>query len=138
MKTVLLFGTFDFLHSGHMHTFEEAKKLGDTLIVSVARDKAVETIKAKFPLHSEEERLNLVRHIDIVDDAILGDEEQSVYSFFDKFIPDIIALGYDQDALKEDIETFIATHDYATTCVTLPVYKNGDMKSSRIKETLAI
>ena len=138
MKTVLLFGTFDFLHSGHIFTFEEAKKLGDVLVVSVARDIAIETIKGKKPLRSEEERLALVNHINIVEDAFLGDEKLGVYSFFEKFFPDIIALGYDQDALKEDVETFIVEHKYMTKCVTLPAYKNGETTSSKIKESLAL
>ena len=86
MKTVLLFGTFDFLHSGHIFTFEEAKKLGDVLVVSVARDIAIETIKGKKPLHSEEERLALVNHINIVEDAFLGDEKLGVYSFFESVL----------------------------------------------------
>jgi len=138
MKTILLFGTFDFLHSGHIFTFEAAKKLGDTLVVSVARDAAVEQIKGKRPLHSEEERLALVKHIDIVDDAFLGDEEQSVYSFFSEFVPDVIALGYDQDALKADIEQFLSGHNIDATCVTLPAYKPEEMKSSKIKESFGI
>ncbi|PIR75282.1 MAG: FAD synthase [Candidatus Magasanikbacteria bacterium CG_4_9_14_0_2_um_filter_42_11] len=138
MKTVLLFGTFDFLHSGHIFTFEEAKKLGDKLVVSVARDSAVEKIKGKKPLHAEEERLALVKHIDIVNDAFLGDEEQSVYSFFSEFVPDVIALGYDQDALKVDIETFLKEHNITATCLTLPAYKPEQMKSSKIKESFGI
>ncbi|PIR76570.1 MAG: FAD synthase [Candidatus Magasanikbacteria bacterium CG10_big_fil_rev_8_21_14_0_10_42_10] len=138
MKTVLLFGTFDFLHSGHIFTFEEAKKLGDILVVSVARDSAVENIKGKKPLHAEEERLALVKHIDIVDDAFLGDEEQSVYSFFAEFVPDVIALGYDQDALKADLETFLKARRIATSYITLPAYKPEQMKSSKIKESFGI
>ncbi|EKD68199.1 MAG: Cytidylyltransferase [uncultured bacterium] len=138
MKKVLSFGTFDFLHSGHIFTFEKARKLGDTLIVSVARDRAIKKIKGKNPLHTEDERLALVRHIDMVDEAFLGDEELGVYSFFKKFVPDIIALGYDQPELKKDVEAFIATNEYHTICITLPPYKNGKTKSSTIKKSLGL
>jgi FAD synthetase len=138
MKTILIFGTFDFLHSGHLHAFQEAKKLGDRLVVSIARDVSVENIKGKTPIHSEEERLRLVQHIDVVDEAFLGDEELGVYSFFSELKPDIIALGYDQDGLKLDLERFIKKHNYKAKIVTLSIYKEGKTKSSSIKKKLGL
>ena len=41
-KIVLCHGVFDLLHLGHIRHFEEAKKLGDYLIVSVTLNKFVE------------------------------------------------------------------------------------------------
>ena len=38
MKLVMCAGTFDIVHPGHLYFFSEAKKLGDKLIVVVARD----------------------------------------------------------------------------------------------------
>ena len=138
MKTVLLFGTFDFLHSGHLHAFQEADKLGDRLVVSVARDSAIDKIKGKAPIHSEHERLALVNHIEIVDIAFLGDKELGIYSFFEELQPDIVALGYDQDGLKRDLEIFIKEHEYNSTIVTLSIYKEGEIKSSTIKTKLGL
>lgn len=138
MKTVLLFGTFDFLHSGHLHAFQEAKALGDRLVVSIARDKIVEQIKGKAPIHDEAERLGLVQHIEIVDDAFLGDEELGVYSFFSDVKPDVIALGYDQQELKQDIERFLEESGNKATLVTISAYKDGATKSSGIKNELGL
>lgn len=42
MKKVLIFGSFDSLHKGHLNLFKQARKHGDKLIAVVARD---ETIK---------------------------------------------------------------------------------------------
>ncbi|PIR03190.1 MAG: FAD synthase [Candidatus Magasanikbacteria bacterium CG11_big_fil_rev_8_21_14_0_20_43_7] len=138
MNTVLIFGTFDFLHSGHLHAFEEAKKLGDHLIVCVGRDKAVEEIKGTLPIHSEDERLRLVKHVDLVDDAFLGDEAQGIYSFFENIQPDVIALGYDQHDLRDDIEVYMKAHHAHAVLVNLPAYKQGDTKSSTIKHALGL
>ncbi len=138
MKTVLLFGTFDFLHSGHLHAFEEAKRQGEKLVVSVASDAAVESIKGKAPIHEEDERLLLVQHIDVVDDAFVGDEELGVYSFFSSLMPDVIALGYDQEGLKTDLQRFIEVNNYKTELTTLSMYKDGKTKSSSIKTELGL
>lgn len=138
MNTVLLFGTFDFLHSGHLYAFEEAKKLGETLIVSIASDVAVEKIKGKKPIHLETERLELVQHIDIVDSAFIGDNELGVYSFFSEVQPDIIAVGYDQKELQTDLQIFLKKHGHKTQLILLPIYKEGKTKSSSIKADLGL
>ena len=138
MKTVLFFGTFDFLHSGHIYAFEQAKKLGERLIVSVASDVAVKIIKGRVPIHSQNERLALVQHVDIVDEAFIGDEELGVYSFFLSVVPDVVALGYDQDMLKADLKQYIEKSNHTTHVVTLPIYRDGKTKSSSIKADLGI
>ncbi len=63
MKRVMVFGTFDFFHAGHLSLFRQAKKYGDVLIVIVSRDKRATEVKGKAPIHSEKERVELVRNI---------------------------------------------------------------------------
>ena len=46
-KVVLTNGCFDLLHSGHIHIFREAKKLGDVFIVAVNEDESVRRIKGR-------------------------------------------------------------------------------------------
>ncbi|MFX1521214.1 MAG: adenylyltransferase/cytidyltransferase family protein [Promethearchaeota archaeon] len=110
-KRVLCFGTFDILHYGHVKYFEEAKKLGGDnaeLIVVVARDSSVETMKGKKPIFSEEHRRALVASIKPVDVAILGTEGGDKLKIFEEIRPDIVALGYDQwpsiTWLKEELK----------------------------------
>jgi len=108
MKKVLVTGTFDFLHSGHLDMFKQAKKYGDKLIVLVSRDKTAEKIKGKKPIHTEKERINLIKHINLVDEAILGCTKNP-YKKIWLINPDVICLGYDQkheiaEKLKEEIK----------------------------------
>lgn len=102
---VVVFGTFDLLHEGHLYFIKEAKKLGEELTVVVARDKNVEKFKHKSATHNEEERLKNVQNIPEVDNTVLGDEED-IYKVIENEKPDIIALGYDQNEqnIYEELE----------------------------------
>jgi cytidyltransferase-like protein len=105
----MVFGTFDMIHKGHEDFFRQARTLAleTYLIVSVARDSAVERVKGFKPRNTELGRLAAIRKHPLVDDAILGDE-RGYLSHIIKMSPDIIALGYDQtgeyvDNLEKDL-----------------------------------
>ncbi len=56
-RVVFTNGCFDLLHPGHIRTLEEARSLGDILVVGLNRDASVRTAKGDFrPLIGEEER----------------------------------------------------------------------------------
>lgn len=76
MKTVLVTGGFDPLHSGHIEYFKEAKKLGDRLIVGLNTDTWLENKKGKAFMPFEE-RANIVKHLEMVDDVILVEDDET-------------------------------------------------------------
>ena len=94
-KIVLAGGVFDIIHPGHIHTLNDAKKLGDVLVVVVATDKTAVKMKKREPLHSAELRKELVSSLTMVDLCIIGDDED-IFKTVDLVRPQIIALGYDQ------------------------------------------
>ena len=94
-KIVLAGGVLDIIHPGHIHTLNDAKKLGDVLVVVVATDKTAVKMKKRKPLHSAELRRELVSSLTMVDLCIIGDEED-IFKTVDLVKPQIIALGYDQ------------------------------------------
>ena len=49
MRKIIVFGTFDILHKGHLNLFKQAKQHGDYLMAVIARDKNVKKAKGKFP-----------------------------------------------------------------------------------------
>lgn len=65
---VLVHGVFDLLHAGHVEHLRQAKKFGDTLVVSVVPDKFA---TKRQPIYSEDERLALLHAIRYVDHAFL-------------------------------------------------------------------
>ncbi|NYZ76085.1 FAD synthase [Candidatus Micrarchaeota archaeon] len=95
MKKVLAFGCFDILHMGHYTYLKHAKKLGDKLIVVVARDSTIRKRKKREPVLDEESRRKLVESLKFVDSAVLGSTENR-YAIIKKIRPSVIALGYDQ------------------------------------------
>lgn len=102
-KKVLIFGVFDGVHDGHLHFIKEAKSCSDQLVVVVARDSVVESLKGRKPKFNERERINRVLDIPEVDMVLLGDPEIGVYNVLKEAKPEIIFLGYDQDNLKDDL-----------------------------------
>jgi len=94
-KIVLAGGVFDIIHPGHIHTLNAAKALGGVLVVAIATDKTAEKMKKRSPLHNQELRCELVSSLSMVDEAIVGHEED-IFETVKEVKPDIIALGYDQ------------------------------------------
>jgi len=95
LHVVLAGGVFDIIHPGHIHTLNAAKALGDVLVVVVATDNTSEKMKKRKPLHTQEQRQELVNSLSMVDLCLVGQEED-IFKTVDLVRPQIIALGYDQ------------------------------------------
>ncbi|MDH7517483.1 MAG: FAD synthase [Candidatus Thermoplasmatota archaeon] len=124
MVKVMATGTFDLLHMGHIYYLREAKKLGDKLVVIVARDSTVRKLKHE-PVTPEEMRLNLIKELRMVDEAMLGHEDD-MYEVVKEVKPDIIALGYDQIHDEKSIEQELKKRKLNAKVVRLPKYEGMD------------
>lgn len=122
MVKVMATGTFDLLHMGHIYYLREAKKLGDRLVVVVARDSTVRKLKHE-PITPEEMRLDLIKELKIVDEAVLGHEDD-MYATVKEIKPDIIALGYDQIHDEKKIEQELKKRKLVAKLVRLPKYSD--------------
>lgn len=130
MKRVLVFGTFDGLHPGHDYFLKEAKKLGDRLYVCLARNSIVAELKGREPKRDEQGRREALAESDSVDEVIYGDRELGTYQIIADVQPDIIALGYDQLALKTDLERFFKQEKLSIPLVVIPSFEPTRYKSS--------
>jgi len=92
---VLAGGVFDIIHPGHIHTLNAAKALGGVLVVAIATDKTAKKMKKRLPLHNQELRRELVSYLSMVDEAIVGHEDD-IFQTVKEVKPNIIVLGYDQ------------------------------------------
>jgi len=122
-------GVFDLLHPGHVAFLREARKLGDELVVVVARDSTAKRFKHP-PITPESNRLEMVGALKPVDRALLGNEGD-IYEILDEIRPDVIALGFDQVHNEERIREECAKHGLANTrVVRLPKFE-GDLDGTR-------
>ena len=123
-------GTFDILHLGHIYYLKEAKKLGDTLVVIVAKDSTVRKLKHE-PINNEEIRLNLIKELKIVDEAYLGHEDD-MYKIVKEIKPDIIALGFDQIHDEKKIKPELKKLNIKAKVIRLSEFKGGsDLEGTR-------
>ena len=95
LRVVLAGGVFDIIHPGHISTLNAAKTLGDVLVVVVATDNTAVKMKKRRPIHSQEQRQELVNSLSVVDLCLIG-QENDIFKTVNLVKPQIIALGYDQ------------------------------------------
>lgn len=94
MKKVITVGVFDYFHLGHLRLFENAKKMGDYLIVAVQDGECILKTKPDANiLYSTEQRVDIVKALRVVDEVI-------IYRDVDRILPkvdfDVFAIGSDQ------------------------------------------
>ena len=134
IRVVFVGGGFEIIHYGHVYTLAKAKHLGDALVVSVARDSTIRRRKNREPLISETDRVRLLSALRDVDAAILG-VEGDIYVTLEKVKPDVVALGYDQYHLEEDVKREAAKRGMKVEVVRLDS-PYPRIKTSRILKEL--
>ena len=105
MIKVLITGTFDLLHPGHINFIRQALKFGDFLVILVARDKNVVKSKGQTPYFNENKRLENLEKLNLADKIISGDLNDP-YKVIREERPDVVALGYDQQTFVSGLIDF--------------------------------
>ncbi len=131
MPKVMIFGTFDGLHKGHIFFIERAMEYGDKLIIVVARDKTVKKLKGRKPKFSEKERVENIKKKKFGAKIVLG-QLKNKYKIIEHYDPDIICLGYDQKFFTENLKEELSKRGLKTEIVRLKAYKPEIYKSSKI------
>ena len=130
MVRVMASGVFDILHPGHVHFLEEAKKLGDELVVVVARNSTAIKMKHQ-PIIPENLRKEMVGYLKPVDKAILGYEKEDIYEILNEIKPDIIAIGYDQKFDEKEVQEECKKRGLDIRVVRLSRYIEHDLNGTR-------
>lgn len=104
VKKIFVSGCYDILHGGHIEFFNQAKSLGDYLIVCFAGDKSLKLHKNKAPSLPEIHKKKVLEALRMVDEVVIGDylDEQGLdfKKHFLRIKPDILVVT-DDDKYSE-------------------------------------
>ena len=94
-KVIFTNGCFDILHAGHVRYLEEARRLGNMLIVGINSDESVRGIKGvDRPINTLEDRVHVLEALEAVDSIIVFDEATPI-NLIKALLPDILVKGGD-------------------------------------------
>jgi D-beta-D-heptose 7-phosphate kinase / D-beta-D-heptose 1-phosphate adenosyltransferase len=123
-RIVFTNGVFDLLHRGHVEYLEEARLLGDRLVVGVNGDASVRRLKGpERPIIPEAERAEVLAALECVDLVVTFDEDTPA-RLIREVRPDVLAKGGDW-ALDE-----IVGRDFVESC-------GGRVERIRLREGLS-
>ena len=94
-KVVFTNGCFDILHRGHVEYLNQAKSLGDFLVVGLNSDISVKKLKGeKRPINNQKDRAYILSNLMAVDCVIIF-EEETPYELIKAIVPDFLVKGGD-------------------------------------------
>ncbi len=97
-KVVFTNGCFDILHAGHVHYLEQAKELGDELVVGLNSDSSVKTLKGPSrPINNLEQRAKVLSSLKCVD-RIVSFADETPIKLIKEIKPDVLVKGGDYKA----------------------------------------
>ena len=107
-RVVFTNGCFDLLHPGHVRYLQQARAIGDALIVALNSDRAVRELKgASRPILNEDERAEVMAALGCVDYVIVFDDV-SPRATIAALLPDVLVKGgdwsVDQIIGREEVE----------------------------------
>lgn len=121
MKQIIVNGTFDIVHSGHLALLNYARSLGDYLIVAIDSDRRVKELKgADRPVNTQAERQELLSNLRSVDEVRIFDSDRELVNIIAEC--DIMVKGSDYRGrpivgqhVIPDIVFFERIHGFSTT-----------------------
>jgi D-beta-D-heptose 7-phosphate kinase/D-beta-D-heptose 1-phosphate adenosyltransferase len=121
MKQIIVNGTFDIVHSGHLALLNYARSLGDYLIVAIDSDRRVKELKgADRPVNTQAERQELLSNLRSVDEVRIFDSDQELVNIIAEC--SIMVKGSDYRGrpivgqhVIPDIVFFERIHGFSTT-----------------------
>ena len=131
-RLVFTNGCFDLLHRGHVEYLEQARRLGDALVVGVNTDESVRRLKGSGrPLVAETDRARVLAALASVDAVTLFDEDTPL-ELLEALLPDVLVKGGDYRI--EDIVGREVVERSGGTVTVVPFV--GDYSTSAFLERL--
>jgi D-glycero-beta-D-manno-heptose 1-phosphate adenylyltransferase len=105
---VMVNGTFDILHRGHLELLQYAKSLGDYLLVAIDTDSRVTELKGPTrPINNQRDRMYMLHSLKCVDYVKTFNSTEELIELMQNYKPDIYVKGSDW---KKDTQS--TAHQY--------------------------
>lgn len=96
MKTVMVNGTFDVLHPGHIALLNTARSYGDYLIVAIDTDRRVKELKGEQrPINNQYDRRIMLANLKAVDIVEFFDSKEELIELMKRYKPEVYVKGSD-------------------------------------------
>ena len=123
MTTVIVNGTFDILHPGHIAMLNTARSLGDYLVVCIDTDRRVQELKGvSRPINNQIDRKIMLSNLKAVDIVEFFDNEEELIKLIELYKPSLMVKGSDYRGRSIIGETYVPkvfyydrVGDYSTT-----------------------
>jgi len=113
MTTVMVNGTFDVLHPGHVALLNTARSYGDYLIVAIDTDRRVRELKgSQRPINCQTDRRIMLSALKAVDIVEFFDSTEELITLMQRYKPDVYVKGSDW---KHDTKS--TAHEYANKVI---------------------
>jgi len=134
-KLVFTNGCFDLLHAGHVRYLQQARALGDAMVIGLNSDQSVRVLKGpERPLNSENDRAEVLAALRAVD-AVVVFEDQRATSLIQGIRPHLYVKGGDYTVDSLNAEERAALADAGTEICILPLVP-GKSTTSTINKML--
>lgn len=118
-------GCFDIIHIGHIRYLNEAKKLGDVLVIGLNSDSSVERLKPQRPIIPEAQRAEVLISLTMVDYVTIFNED-TPYKLIKFLMPDMLVKGGDwkkKDIVGSDIVPKVYSLPYVQNISTTDIIR---------------
>jgi len=117
-KVVFTNGCFDLLHPGHIKYLEDAKALGDVLVIGLNADASISRLKGEArPINPLQDRASMLLGLKAVD-LVVAFEEDTPLDLISMLLPDVLVKGGDYQA--DDIVGAQEVREHGGEVVVVP------------------
>jgi rfaE bifunctional protein nucleotidyltransferase chain/domain len=123
MKKIVVNGSFDIVHRGHLGLLAHAKSLGDHLLVCIDTDDRIKQLKGSTrPVNNQQDRIFLLEQLKPVDEVVLFNSAKELEDILERYQPDVMVKGSEYKHKEivgkqfcKSIEFYETVHGYSTT-----------------------